>query len=74
MEIKISGCKDCIFCSENDAGSGSTCRLAMDILYKLDRQYTNKEYADTQINVDKKYNPITPEWCPLKNENVTVSY
>lgn len=75
MNIKITGCIDCIFHYENDAGPGSTCLLALNILHNFDgRRYTNEEYGNTQILHDEYHEPITPKWCPLKNENVTVSY
>lgn len=28
---------------------------------------------NTEIELDKNYNPITPDWCPLKKEPITIT-
>lgn len=59
--IEISGCKDCPMCNENDMSSGYSCRIA---------QYPN----DYIKQANGKYIPETPEWCPLKQSDITFKF
>lgn len=54
----IMGCVDCPCCLTNDMGSGYTCKM----------QGFFKE--PNQIDESKKYQPITPDWCPLKTQPI----
>lgn len=58
MNIDVLGCKDCPFCKENDMFAGYNCRV-MD--------------NDEIIKQDKMFDPITPDWCPLKKDVIKVS-
>ena len=56
-EITVNGCSDCPFCYEYDMGNGYGCKLE----------------SDTKtIKQTKFFQPITPNWCPLKNQEVVV--
>ena len=56
----ISGCSDCPMCDMNDMCSGYSCRL--------------KEHPDNFIKESKKFQPITPKWCPIKQNDVLFKY
>jgi len=56
----ISGCSDCPMCDMNDMCSGYSCRL--------------KEHPDNFIEESKKFQPITPKWCPIKQSDVLFKY
>ena len=56
----ISGCSDCPMCDMNDMCSGYSCRL--------------KEHPDNFIKESKKFQPITPKWCPIKQSDVLFKY
>jgi len=56
----ITGCSDCPFCQMNDMDSGYSCNI--------------KEYPKNYIEESKKYQPITPDWCPIKIKPYTVRY
>ena len=57
MEHKVKGCSDCPFSRANDMNALYHCKLE----------------GDKDVDVDDLYLPITPEWCPLKAEVVTLS-
>lgn len=60
-EIKINGCFNCPLCDMNDMGGGYSCRL--------------EKYPNNQIDEDyEKFQPITPDWCPLKKESVEFKF
>jgi hypothetical protein len=68
MEIKITGCDNCPCCIMNydHEEDGYFCSLFFHA--RITRQKNIiKEDGDLA-------NPITPDWCPLKNENVTIGY
>ncbi len=68
-EINITGCSDCPFNYEYDMGPGYGCRLD----YKLRGQEALLHPKD--ITQDKKkYQPITPAWCPLTKVNYTLKF
>jgi len=56
----ISGCSECPMCDMNDMCSGYSCRL--------------KKHPDNFIKESKKFQPITPKWCPIKQNDVLFKY
>jgi hypothetical protein len=56
----ILGCKECPMCDMNDMCSGYSCRL--------------KYYPDNLIKESKKFQPITPNWCPIKQNDILFKY
>lgn len=55
----ISGCDDCPFCLMNDMSAGYSCKV---------------DNARQLIRESKKFMPITPDWCPLKQVSMLVQY
>lgn len=58
--IIINGCSDCPLCKKNDMGSGYYCQL--------------KEHPDNYIPESKVFQPITPDWCHVKENNVVLKF
>jgi hypothetical protein len=56
---RISGCVDCPFCLMNDMAAGYSCKI---------------DNARQLIRENKKFMPITPNWCPLKQLSILVKY
>lgn len=56
---EITGCVDCPFCDENDMGIGYSCRIKV---------------FDNHIKETKKFQKITPEWCPIKEQPLIIRY
>lgn len=56
MEKEVTGCADCMFCHEYDMGYGYGCYLD----------------NSREIKQSKRNQPIDPEWCPLKEGDVTI--
>lgn len=59
IEIIISGCIDCPFCteSENDFSAGYYCNLDSE-----------------SRKLEEKNGPITPAWCPVNNTIIIVRF
>lgn len=58
MEKVVTGCKDCPFKYEYDMAFGYGCKI---------------DSSDRTIKKSKKnYQPIDPEWCPLKTDDILV--
>ncbi len=77
MEIKITGCKDCIFCYEYDMSSGYGCKINQyksDELYDINKDMDEYNKNRKTIKQSKKWQPITPSWCPLKTESITINF
>jgi hypothetical protein len=55
----INGCFDCPFNYEYDMAVGYGCKM---------------DNEKRSIRQSKKYQPITPDWCPIKNSSVVVKY
>lgn len=55
----INGCFDCPFNYEYDMAVGYGCKL---------------DAENRSIRQSKKYQPITPDWCPVKKGSVVVKY
>lgn len=55
----IIGCQDCPFSYEFDMAEGYGCKI-------------DAEKRD--IRQSKKFQPITPDWCPIKNGKASVKY
>jgi hypothetical protein len=60
----VTGCNDCPFYRWHDAGCGGDCRL-VPIGKDAFKEMEHDEY---------RFNPVTPEWCPLKSEFVLVEF
>lgn len=58
--IIISGCKDCPLCDMNDMSSGYSCKLPGS--------------PDKTIKESDKYYPVTPEWCPIKKNDIIFKF
>lgn len=59
--VNVSGCSDCPACDENDMALGYTCKL--------------KEHPNNLIDErPHTLQPITPEWCPLKNQDIQLKF
>lgn len=56
---EITGCAGCPFCDSLDMAPGYLCKL-----------FTPQE--ERYIKEDKHAFPITPEWCPLIENNILV--
>jgi hypothetical protein len=56
---RISGCADCPFCLMNDMCAGYSCKI---------------DNARQLIRESKKFIPITPNWCPLKQVSMLLQY
>lgn len=67
-EIKITGCTDCPFSYEYDMGPGYGCRL--DSKIRGQEAMLNPKH----VQQNKKYQPITPAWCPLTKVNYTLKF
>ncbi|KKP64369.1 MAG: hypothetical protein UR61_C0047G0011 [candidate division WS6 bacterium GW2011_GWE1_34_7] len=57
MEKIVTGCVDCPFKYEYDMAVGYGCKI---------------DTSDRTIKQSKKYQPIDPEWCPLKSGGILV--
>ena len=57
MEKEVTGCSDCPFQYEYDMSTGYGCRI---------------DSTERTIKQSKKYQPIDPEWCPLKISDAVV--
>ena len=55
----INGCFDCPFNYGYDMAVGYGCKM---------------DNENRSIRQSKKYQPITPDWCPVKNGSVVVKY
>ena len=55
----INGCFDCPFNYEYDMAVGYGCKL---------------DTENMSIKQSKKYQPVTPDWCPVKKDSVVVKY
>lgn len=62
-KIKVTGCKDCPFRESNDMDINYSCS----VVKRIDNTVYNV------INPDEDtWQPITPLWCPLKKEPITI--
>jgi hypothetical protein len=55
----INGCFECPFSYAYDMAVGYGCKM---------------DNENRSIRQSKKYQPITPDWCPVKNNSVVVKY
>ncbi len=59
----ITGCGDCPMCDWNDMGEGYTCKF-IDMFSEQEKR----------IKESNMFQPITPEWCPLKTKDVLFKF
>lgn len=55
----IHGCVDCPFNYEYNMAVGYGCKL---------------DTENRSIRQSKKYQPITPDWCPVKECSIVIKY
>ena len=68
--IEIKGCSNCPMCDANDMASGYSCQL-----YRRmgdNDMIPNYNYNDNHIKENKRFQPETPNWCPIQGEGVTL--
>jgi hypothetical protein len=63
MEIRIKGCDDCPASVMLDMKPGYGCQL----------KKTDDNGVYLVIPQTKRYRPITPKWCPLKQESILLT-
>lgn len=65
MEHIVTGCKDCpmFFYNVDDRYGDETDCLHPNAIQQILVQ---------NIDLDKQNNPITPDWCPLNKEPITI--
>jgi hypothetical protein len=61
--LKISNCDTCPMCVDNN-DIGYSCTIL---------KYFNIE-ADDYIGEDNTRQAITPDWCPVKNNTITLEF
>lgn len=64
METIVTGCKDCPL-NSNDREYGDSCRHPS----VKDGEYDRSLPTDSENG----YETITPDWCPLNTESITIS-
>lgn len=62
-KIKVTGCKDCPFSEANDMNSNYSCS----VIKRIDFVVYNEIHPH-----EETWQPITPSWCPLKKEPITI--
>lgn len=60
MEYTVSGCKDCVFCIYSDKGGNRCIHPSIE------------DSHNDIIDNDSDYCLITPDWCPLEKESITI--
>lgn len=58
----VTGCNDCPCCDMLDMSSGYACRLVDSQVYGYIKE--RKDYSGA----------ITPKWCPLKADSLTLKF
>lgn len=61
-QIQVTGCNDCPCCDVLDMHVGWGCCL------KPKDDHGNY----LRIESNRLYGPITPDWCPLKEQSITI--
>lgn len=56
MTQEVIGCVNCPFFYLSFYDSSNNCSIS----------------KEATIERDKEFNPITPSWCPLKKESITI--
>jgi hypothetical protein len=67
MEQVVTGCKDCPMYSVDDSNDSL-------IVYNYCHHRSHATVTVQDIDLDKESNPITPDWCPLKREPITITF
>ena len=67
--VIIDGCPECPCCDENDMGSGYGCQLMNIVNCKPKGHPEPRPYIKEDT---KTFMPVTPDWCPIKNNAVTL--
>ena len=58
MNVKVTGCMNCMMYHEQDGWFNCS--------------HPNEKENLVLIEYDNNFNPITPEWCPLNKEPITI--
>ena len=64
MNIEVKGCDNCPFCDMLDMAPGYMCNLR--------KKGDDGKYL-TIKEARNAHGPVTPAWCPLKKEPITIS-
>jgi hypothetical protein len=67
MKRQVNGCGDCPFCYGYDMASGFGCKIENDNQRKADPKKQGRTIKESE-----DWHPITPEWCPIKDESITI--
>lgn len=68
--VTVTGWANCPFCDENDMDVGYSCNAIRAKLGFNDYiKFTEKNFVKQN---KKTFQPITPDWCPLKETLITV--
>ena len=62
-KMVVKGCIDCPM-NSNDREYGSACQHPSII---------DKDRLGKPLDYDENFNDITPDWCPLKKQSITIS-
>lgn len=63
MELTVTGCIDCPLVQCSDL-NWACCHPKLAL--------SNIDYKDKILKENDNINPITPDWCPLKEEELTI--
>ena len=79
MEHIVTGCKDCPFLLENNEGSDFCRHPTMDKWLGVHGDHHRDEDNDKNVietdsssSNGQDWFPITPDWCPLNKEAITI--
>ncbi len=65
MEHIVSGCKDCCFYFLEDSNDSL-------VVYNYCLHPNHKTITVQDIDLDENNEPITPDFCPLNSEPITI--
>jgi hypothetical protein len=74
MEVQITGCKDCPLFDNTGAEYGTYCHHPNRKTEEHTSSIGTSWFADAPIIDGADNEPITPEWCPLIWEPITIKY
>lgn len=69
MEYIVTGCKDCPFFND---GHDYEYRVICQHPYSKACRIVVDEKMEWGIPQEERFMPITPDWCPLNKESITI--
>lgn len=69
MKLAVTGCKDCPFLIENDRPPIENIGMFCSVLETGSNHRFNPDF---KIEEDENFDPVTPNFCPLKKEPITI--